>query len=134
MLWMRSARFRFWRLLPVSSLVGVMACQVDVVALVSQSDLKIAENDVPGTYVFDQHGSRDELVVRPDGTFSRTAIYQGVRQRQVGRWQFHNLRGEPASRIEFDSTTPPQRRHATWQPPTFISSPQPGQKNGPPKV
>lgn len=51
----------------------------------------IEAKDVPGTYVFDGHESRDELVLKPDGTFARTAVYRGVRQTQSGQWSFDGV-------------------------------------------
>jgi len=83
-----------------------MACQVDVVAMISESELKVEQDEVPGTYVFKQRETRDELVLRDDGTFQRSAVYRGIRQAQAGTWRLWNMREETASRIEFDATTP----------------------------
>lgn len=55
--------------------------------------IKVEAKDVPGTYVFEGHGSRDELVLNPDGTFVRTAVYRGVRQTQKGKWSFDGVFG-----------------------------------------
>jgi hypothetical protein len=99
-------RLRWLRLIALLFVVGGMACQVDVVAMISESDLKVEQNEVPGTYVFNQRETRDELVLRDDGTFRRSAVYGGIRQAQAGTWRLWNMREETASRIEFDATTP----------------------------
>ena len=101
---MRSRWLR--RLIAVPLIVGGMACQRDVVAMISESDLKVEQNEAPGTYVFNQRETRDELVLRDDGTFQRSAVYRGIRQAQAGTWRLWNMREETASRIEFDATTP----------------------------
>jgi len=101
---MRSRWLR--RLIALLFVVGGMACQVDVVAMISESDLKVEQNEVSGTYVFKQRETRDELVLRDDGTFQRSAVYRGIRQAQAGTWRLWNMREETASRIEFDATTP----------------------------
>jgi len=94
------------RLIALLFVVGGMACQVDVVAMISESDLKVEQNEVSGTYVFNQRETRDELVLRDDGTFQRSAVYRGIRQAQAGTWRLWNMREETASRIEFDATAP----------------------------
>ena len=82
------------RLIALLFVVGGMACQVDVVAMISESDLKVEQNEVSGTYVFNQRETRDELVLRDDGTFQRSAVYRGIRQAQAGTWRLWNMREE----------------------------------------
>src|SRR5467141_3119949 len=93
-------------LIAVPFVVGGMACQVDVVAMISESDLKVEQNEVPGTYVFNQRETRDELVLRDHGTFQRSAVYRGMRQAQAGTWRLWNMRKRPPLGIEFEATTP----------------------------
>ena len=89
---MRSRWLR--RLIAVPLIVGGMACQGDVVAMISESDLKVEQNEAPGTYVFNQRETRDELVLRDDATFQRSAVYLGIRQAQFGTWRLWNMREE----------------------------------------
>jgi hypothetical protein len=64
----------------VIALIAVAGCNVS-------RPIKVQAKDAPGTYLFEGHESRDELVLNSDGRFTRTAVYGGVRQIQTGRWE-----------------------------------------------
>lgn len=49
---------------------------------------------VPGTYVAEYAQGRDELVVRPDGTYEHVLSSRGVRVVDSGKWIFETLDGE----------------------------------------
>jgi hypothetical protein len=69
--------------------------------------VKMAAANVPGTYVYEGEGFRDELTLRADRTFSRRALYRGDRQTQRGRWDLSDPQEALASVVTFDLLVPP---------------------------
>ena len=67
----------------------------------------IDARDVPGAYVFHGYGCRDEIVVFPDGAFSRTIVCSGLARSQRGRWRLVQLSSPvAATSIEFTEYSP----------------------------
>jgi len=67
------------------------------------SPANLDPKEVPGTYVLIGQDARDEVVLMPDGSFSRVASYRSVTQRQRGRWS-HGLGRDS---IDFEALEPP---------------------------
>ena len=63
----------------------------------------LSRKQAPGIFVRLGKDIRDEVVLSPDGSFSRTASYRGVTQRQQGRW---NLNDWPLPNISFMAMIP----------------------------
>lgn len=61
---------------------------------------------MPGTYEYVGHDSRDVLILAPDGSYSRKAVYRGVTQTQTGRWRAIPARPAGWTYIAFDHEAP----------------------------
>jgi hypothetical protein len=88
-------------------LCGFVACLSPI------RPVKIVTANVPGTYVFEGKGFRDELTLRADRTLSRRALYRGDRQTQRGRWDLSNPQEALASLVTFDLLVPPYLHSTT---------------------
>jgi hypothetical protein len=103
----------------------LMALIIVVTGCNRSHPIKIQINDAPGTYLFEGHDSRDELVLDADGRFTRTAVYRGARQMQTGRWEMSGV--SPSDSYATFSNLQPTCLHSNAKPGAFFQWTEPDQ-------